>query len=510
MKKIINVYFCAVMLLSLAACSDSFLDLYDESKENEKTFFKTEDDFVQATNGVYEALRATTGKAGFLMGEQRSDNAHYMRNEVDRGQRIAEEIGDFTDDAINGHTNTYYNDCFSGIAKANTTLDRIQGKDFSTTFTNSIVGQVKFLRAYFYFQLVRYYGGVPLHLTEVKNENEAFLPRASVDQVYDQIISDLNDAISKLEVVKFPQNGRATQGTARMMLAEVLMSKTTRDYAGAETQLREIMKMGYQLLPNYADVFDINHKNSTESIFEVQYKEGDQGQESRWLYWMMPVTNSGAVITGVAGSNNVSDGGWNMPTQLMVDSYEKGDLRINPSIVVVVGSYDLSGFFLPEKVLNVGDPTIKNYPSFTFMVNKYRHQHEKINNTDDNWPIYRYSDALLSLAECLFLQSKNSNEAIGLINQVRSRAGLPDVTTVNADIIANERRHELAFENHRWHDLVRTGKAIEVMNAYGVKIKQLYPYLESRTYHVTQDKLIFPIPFRELQINKQLTQNPGY
>ena len=133
----------------------------------------------------------------------------------------------------------------------------------------------------------------------------------------------------------------------------------------------------------------------------------------------------------------------------------------------------------------------------------------KIKNTDDNWPIYRYSDVLLSLAECLVYQNKNS-EALPFINQVRNRAGLQSLTTVNEEAIAMERKHELAFENHRWFDLLRTGKAIEVMTEHGKQMKALYPYLAERTYQITEEKLLFPIPYRELQINTLLEQNPGY
>jgi hypothetical protein len=132
-----------------------------------------------------------------------------------------------------------------------------------------------------------------------------------------------------------------------------------------------------------------------------------------------------------------------------------------------------------------------------------------VKNTDDNWPVYRYSDALLLLAECLVEQGK-AGEAVTFVNQVRQRAGLKALSMVNADIVAKERRHELAFEGHRWQDLLRTGKAIEVMSEYGKRMKSLYPYLTERTYQVTKEKLVFPIPYRELQINSLLEQNTGY
>lgn len=508
MKKKICLYITTLLFLS-TACSDSFLDLAPESQMTESTFFQTEDHFNQAVTGIYEGLRAIKGKAGYLMTEQRSDNAHYVRNEVDRGQRTSEDIADFTDDAINGYTAQIYRDCYSAIARANTVIDRIQTKNFSAAFTNRIIGEAKVLRAYYYFELVRYFGGVSLHLEEVNNPDKAFLPRASVDQVYEAIIADLKDGIEKLENPTFPQVGRVSKGTAKMIYADVLMTKPQRDYATAEQQLKDIMKMGYGLI-EYSELFDNKHKNSIESIFEVQYKAGDTGQQSDYIYRMMPLTNDGVAITGVAGSNNTSNGGNVIPNQELVDMYEPGDKRLNVSIAVAVGVKDnQTGIMEIDDVLEVGDPQIATYTSFCYFVNKYRNPHEKINNTDDNFPIYRYSEVLLSLAECLVAQNR-ADEAVEHVNAVRNRAGLPSLTVVTADDIEKERRVELAFENKRWHDLIRTGKAVSVMNAYGNRMKVLYPYIEARAYNVTEDRLIYPLPYRELQINTQLKQNPGY
>lgn len=506
MKRLISIYIAA---LCLSSCSGNFLDLAPEHYLSESTFYQTEEHFNQAINGAYQSLRGTTNLSGALMGEMRSDNTHYLRYEADRAQRQYEEIADFIDDEQNFMTDDMYYNCYSGISRTNSILDRIEGTSFAEDFRNKIVGEAKFLRAYFYFQLVRHYGGVPLYMHEVKGAGDAFLPRATVDDVYKVIEEDASDAIAKLQVVKFPQDGSVTQGAARMLLADVLMSKPAKDYAGAEAQLREILKMGYELQPDYADVFDTSKKNSKESLFEVQYQQGDQGQESNWLYYFIPRTSDAVVITGVPNSNTIADAGWNVPTQEMVDSYEKGDLRLKASVAVIAGHNDAYGQFVCDKVCNVGDEEISNYPVHYYFINKYRHPHAKIKNTDDNWPVYRYSKVLLSLAECLLEQGKAA-EATPFLNQVRSRAGLPAVAVVNARTIANECRHELAFENHRWFDLVRTGKAIEVMAEHGKRMKALHSYLPERSYQMTKDKLVFPIPYRELQINSLLEQNTGY
>ncbi len=116
---------------------------------------------------------------------------------------------------------------------------------------------------------------------------------------------------------------------------------------------------------------------------------------------------------------------------------------------------------------------------------------------------------MLLLSECLVNQGKYG-ETLPYINQVRNRAGLPSLTSVTAEDVANERKHELAFENHRWYDLLRTGKALEVMREHAVYIKNFDPELPDRTYNIKQEYLLYPIPYRELQINTELEQNPGY
>lgn len=508
MKKILYMLFAGIMMIS---CSDSFLDLSPQHYSNEATFFKTESHFTQAINGVYERLRGVTGVQGWVIGEMRSDNTHYIRNNTDRGAQFVyrEEIADFINDDQNQWSNEMYYCCYSGISRANTVLNRIRNKDFSEEFINSVIGEAKFLRAFYYFQLVQTFGGVPLYLSEVTGVNDAFLPRNTVDEVYKQIIDDVTDAIAKLKVPQFPQSGRATQGSARMLLAKVLLTKPEKDYENAEKQLREIMKMGYELEQSYKDIFDISNKNNKESLFEIQYQQGDQGQQSDWLYYFIPRTANAYIITGVPDCSTLNWGGWNTPTQDLIDSYEPNDLRIDVSIAVAAGHNDENDYFICDKVLSMEEASTHNYPVVYYFINKYCHQHAKVYNTDDNWPVYRYADVLLLLAECS-LHKGSTTESLTLVNQVRRRAGLDELGSITEEDIANERRHEFAFENQRWYDLVRTGAAIKVMNEYGKKVKKQFPYLQERTYNVTAEKLVFAIPYREMQINSLLKQNEGY
>jgi len=487
-----NIAILSAFLLFLSSCSEDFLDCQPITFVSSDQFYATEDNFTQALNGAYSSLRGIFD-SGYIMGEMRSDNTHYNYKENDRGLQNVdkEDIDGFVDDPTNRYTSTKYVACYKGISRVNVILDRIKAANFGDDAKNEIIGEAKFLRAFYYFELVQYFGGVPLHLNEVTKQSEAYLPRSTVDEVYAQIIEDAKDAVSKLPLIQATK-GRVTKGSANTLLGYVYM--TLKDYSTAETYLKSVVSSGtYELLPNYADIFSTSNKNNKESIFEVQYMQGTQGINSSWTYQFIPALSNTAVITGVVGNNGII-GGWNTPTNDLINSYETGDLRKDASIAF--GYTDASGIF-------IASPFVK----------KYNHAHTIYNNTDDDWMVYRYADVLLLLAECLNDQSKSA-EALPYLNQVRNRAGLGNVTVTDKsqldEIIAHERRVELAFENHRWLDLVRTGKAIEVMNAAGDVMKQEHSYLLARTYQVNEDKFIFPIPQTELTLNSLLEQNPGY
>lgn len=512
MKTLKYMLVFAAATLLLASCKKSFLELYPEGQMNEEIFFKTTADFEQALTGAYGPLRDVANIA-FYTDEMRSDNTEYDYNAKDRGGAGYEQLADFLDDANNGVTATRWQADYNGISRTNVILDRLQTITFtmSDSDKNQITGEAKALRAHYYFDLVKHYGGVPLYLHEVKTQGTAFQPRVSADSVYLQIISDLSDAAKLLAPPSFPQTGRITKGMAETELALVHM--TQKDYTDAIPLLKDVTGMGYQLLGNYAAVFDPNNKNNRESIFEIQYMAGDQAQQSTFIYYFIPVTPETKNILGIAYNN--SHGGWNIPTQNLIDAYEPGDKRLDASIGVIDGHYNANTDYIPDSIVSIvgftGAPAGETAKLFA---KKYLHPpYQEVFNTNDNWPVYRYSGALLLLAEALN-ETGASSEALPYLNQVRHRAGLSDVTVTDQSLlrvkIAHERRVELALENHRWADLVRTAQAIPIMTAFGVHQKAIHGYLLPNSYHVTQDRLIYPIPFREIQVNSELTQNPGY
>jgi starch-binding outer membrane protein, SusD/RagB family len=508
-----KLLYILIGIFSMSSCGEDFLELAPETGLTDATFYKTESHFDQALIASYEKLR-TVAYTGIYMDEMRSDNTFFTYYASDRGPFLRDEvIAEFLDDANTySHVSNRYDADYSGISRLNAILSRIEGADFSQEAKDRISGEALFLRAFYYYDLVTHFGKVPLQLEEVTSEAGAFLPRSSVDEVYSQIITDVTNAIPKLPVATiFPQSGRATKGAAKMLLAYVYMSKPQREYAKAESELRDITHMNYALLDNYADVFKTTNKNNQESIFEVQYKEGDAGQQSDFIWRFIPKTVNTSFILGVQASNvGFNSGGWNVPTQEMIDSYESGDLRLRASVAVAEGTQAGDNFTTEAAKDIVGYTPTAGKAHYYFLKKYLNPPYTREWNTNDNWPMYRYAGALLLLAECLVEQGK-ADEALPFLNQVRTRAGLPDLTQATKENVADEMRHELAFENHRWTDLIRTGTAITVMTAHGTRMKNLYGFLLPTSFNVTQDKLIYPIPFRELQINKNLApQNPGY
>lgn len=508
-----NVIIILVAII-ITSCSDDFLNLVPESSITSGNFYKTEAHFDQALVGAYTTVRAVKGSAAsWVMGEMRSDNTHLEFNISNRGPQFLErENADFfMDDANSGLIASMYNSCYVGIGRTNEILVSVLEGSFSQESKDRIVGQASFLRALFYFDLVRYFGGVPLYLAPVRGAADAYIPRSSTNEVYQSIIKDLEIAIQNLGRPSFPQNGRATEGSARMLLADVYL--TLKEYAKAEAELKKVTGLGYSLMTNYNDVYRLNNKNSVESIFEVQYQQGNQGKQSDFLYPFIPLSANVSLVTLIP-SQNLQGGGWNTPTFEMMDAYEDGDLRLDASIGILEGTGQIGNMFIEtiKSPINYEPtPGKRNY----LFIKKYLNRHSLERNTDDNFPIYRFAEALLSLSEVLNEQGKSS-ESLVYLNQVRVRAGLKPITETNQNLlrasIANERRIELAFENKRWLDLVRTDKAIEVMNTNGKYLKKFYAgesYLPEISYIVSPERLLFPIPLREILIGK-LEQNPSY
>ena len=481
-----------LLTLALVSCKDNFLELKPDTNGSVGNFYKTKDQFIQAINSAYSPLQGIHNNTMWLLAEVRSDNTSYQLNTGDRSGTQREEVDEFRDNDQNASFQTFFNSSYQGIGRCNLLLTKIKTATFEEKSRNQIEGEARFLRGYYYFNLTRIFGDVPLILKEVTSPDEAFATatRIAEAQVLTAAIDDLKSAITKLPAkYAVADLGRATSGAAKAVLGEIYMSQ--KNYAAAAEILRGIeVDGGYALNANYADNF--KRKNTSESIFEVQYTEGVGSKWSTFIYSFAPF-NSGTLATGYAlGAGSAA--GWNIPTQDLISTYEPSDKRFAASINQ-----------------NFTDPTSKKIVPF---IQKYSNPpYIERFNTGDNFIVSRLADVLLMQAEALNEVGFPNAEAVSLLNRVRTRAGLAAKTTDNSDAklkinsqaefrtaIAQERRIELAFENHRWFDLVRTGRAVAVMTAHAVSEKASKAYILPNAY--TNINLKFPYPFRETQITK--------
>ncbi len=495
---IITLSFC----LLLNSCSDDFLDKTDPTVLVASTYYQTEIQIEQAVNGVYGQLQPIISNQ-WQYNEFITDNTTLDFNVGDRGQGPSLEALEFWQ--VNSSTlniNSLYNSIYQALVNVNTTLAKLPGAKFGDERKKQFEGELKFVRAYYYFLLVQYFGEVIIITEPLSVPSEAYaFQREPVEKVYELIKSDLNFAILALpDNYTTANKGRVTKGAALSLLGKVHL--TRKEYAETVTTLQKVLPLGYMLLPSYKDVFDPAKKNHAESIFDIQF-QGDNllGEQSNFIYTFAPRQSAGAVIN-FPGQNA---GGWNIPSKDIIGAYEPGDLRKGVSLKE--GYTNLQGVYIPVP-----------------FINKYNHPHTIRGATNDNWPVIRYADVLLMLAEAINEQSAApTSEAYGYLNAIRQRAGLSlssglDKVSFRSAVL-KERRIELAFENHRWFDLKRTktiDELVSFLNEYGAFEKSNpttsrggIPFSAS-DFQFAAHEAMFPIPADQLRINSKLTQNAGY
>jgi len=495
MKKI-NILLI-IIAFTMPACHDDYLTIFPETNLSSATFFQTESDFEQAVNGAYEPLRDIFNDRAWLLGEMHSDNTYYARNVLFGATEQQEDIADFaipSDGGVttNTHVTNQYRLDYQIIARTNQILTTIDDVEFDANAKDNLKGQALFLRGFAYFELARYFGSVPLHLTPVTEREEAALPLSSEQEIYGQIVQDLEQAAQLLPPKSQQEAGRATSGAAKTMLANVYMVQQR--WAEAESLLKEVVNSGeYDLMPDYVEAFSTStgNKNNIESVFEVQFREGPDGLNGNFINRFMPRPMSAEELVTITGTSNpqpLNGEGNNIPTPNLITAYEKGDPRRDISI----GYITIEGSFWADK----------NYP----YVKKFAHPHSLHGNHGMNWPVYRYAEVLLLLSEALMEQGKNG-EAETYLVMVRERVGLGPYQGDLREAIYRERRVELAFENKRWFDLVRTGRAIETITAYGEEVKanpQVYYYpegYETRSNAFTNISIYYALPAAEADLS---------
>jgi hypothetical protein len=349
-----------------------------------------------------------------------------------------------------------------------------------TALKSRLLAEAKFMRGFYYFTLVRLFGGVPLILQETTSLNDLAVARATADEVYTQIIADFSAAEIVLPLTYTGADaGRATRGAAKAFLAKVYLTRA--DWPNAATKSKEVMDLGvYGLWDNFADAFALSNKNGKEAVFEVQAVGGGLGEGSYMQGYMRPNFDR---VNGIAGFGD------DPVTANLYNTYRVQDKRRDVTIKL----------YTPT-----GTPPAPASVTFPAYVHKYLDPSATANGEgSNNFPIIRYADVLLMYAEALNEQAAGNVDAYDAVNSIRKRAGLEDFPVTLSqdqfrDSVLLERRLELAFEGHRWYDLVRTKRLISAMQAQNSSIT------------VAERNYLYPIPQTERDVNKNLTQNPLY
>jgi tetratricopeptide (TPR) repeat protein len=480
-----------VLMAGITACS-KYLEKTPLDSINTENFWKTQEDAIAGINGAYQPLQWP-----------KLYNLRMWTTDIWAGNSVVgagggtdgietTDISNFVTSTDNAAALDIFRGPFPGILRSNLVLQKVPAIQMDESIKNRILGEAHFLRANYYFILVRLFGDVPLMTVPQVPGDDLRPPRTPKEKVYELIISDLREAIDLLperSAYTGSDIGRASKGSAVGMLAKVYL--TLGNYDETVNLCRQVTSLGYQLNANYSDNFNPATKNSVESLFEIQYIGktsysfwNDENQAS-WV----------STFTGPRNSNFVGGCyGWNQPVKEFVDLYDSDDNRKDKSILYKGGpefdeqeyksSYSTTGYnvrkFLVPKSIS---PDYDTNPA--------------------NWPVLRYSDVLLMEAEAL-TELNRSEEAFVPLNKVRERAGLLPLSNLHQtqlrESIRKERRIELAFEGSRWFDLIRYDNG-----------QYALPFFQSiGKTNFTAKHLLLPIPQKEIDANPNLTQNPGY
>jgi starch-binding outer membrane protein, SusD/RagB family len=472
-----------------------FLEKDLQGTLTQQSFPVSPSDALLAVNATYESVREWEYNAGgFPIFDIMSDDAVKGSN-PDDGASTVGPYNNFTITTTQSGLSNYWNALYVGVKRANVVIEKVPSITMDETLKTRYIAEARFLRGLIYFDFVRAWGGVPLVTT---TNPPIKLPRASVEDVYSQVIQDLDYAVDHLPLKSEYQGtdaGRATSGAAKSLLARVYLFR--HDFVNAEKYAMEVISsVQYGLEPVYTDANGVNGNNGMESVFEVGAieVEGTGGGGNQY-----------ANTQGVRGTPN-RGWGFNRPTIDLRNSFESEDPRYKGTVInlgdtidgiKILGDGSTPDFTYDDqgKVTEIECYTRKVWVPGDNTITQYGHHRRLI----------RYADVLLMAAEALNENNK-PGDALIYLNLVRQRARqgneaiLPDITTTDQsalrDIIYNERRHELAMEGWRFWDLVRTGRAVTVLGPLGF---------------VAGKNELLPIPQSEIDISQgSLVQNPNW
>jgi starch-binding outer membrane protein, SusD/RagB family len=489
--------------ISFTQCKKSLLNIEPTipltSVDN---YYKTETEAINAANAAYTPLSAIYNGAAWHLGDIMSDDGDLGGGGGGDGAETA-ELDNFNVTSFNPVIQIMWAQCYFGILRTNLVIERVPlVAVMNSDLRKRTIGEGRFLRALYYFHLVRLYGDVPLYTNVITAEQSSTIARSSKADVYNQIIADLKIAETLLpNTYSGTDKGRASAGAAKGLLASVYL--TLGDKTNATLKAKEVIDnratYGYDLYTDYADNFKLENENGRESLFEVQYRSGG----GTWsIYGAGTPINT---FYGPRAQNIVRESGYgfNVPTKDFVDQYEKTGTAYN----TIIDKRRNRTIWIPgDTYLTYTQPANLIGSPLGFNTKKYFIPIENTTGDDGQWrsalnvPIMRYSEVLLIYAEAAGIATGKT-----YADQVRARAGLAPLSaalsaTQYQDALYKERRLEMAFEMHRWYDLLRHPDAnyfITVMKASGKN-------------NILPKHRYMPIPQSERDKNANLTQNAGY
>ena len=482
--------FFSILYFTTLSCGDDFVDRKAPFSLDSENYFNSEADYNQALIGAYDLLHSSY--LNVILGEIASDNT------LSGGESATDVIGfqqidDMNHSAVNADLKNLWDWMSAGVQRTNYILEFKDKTDFPNR--NQVIAETRFLRAYYRFELVKWFGGIPIKGDErFKVGDETTVPRSSVPEVYAVIESDLVFAVANLSPTT-SQTGRATKGAAQALLGKVYLFQNK--FLEASTILEDVINSGnYSLVANYNTIFEEAGENNVESVFEVQYTD----VEGAGFGCLQCSEGNVAVgfngVRSYAGPFFTSGFSFNVPTQAAVNVFEVGDTRKNVAIL------DIQAWATANNAtFGIG------YKHTGFFNRKYLPRTRSANAAGDlnltnpnNYRAIRYADVLLMAAEAFNRGGINDAKARLYLNQVRQRAfadnnhNIASSGAALTDFILAERRVELLGEGHRFFDLVRTGKAAQSITGFSSNKNEL-----------------FPLPIEEIQFsNGNWQQNTGY
>lgn len=487
-RNISYIFLSAALMVCLIGCD---LKMQPISEIGDGSFYKSTSELNAAVVACYNGLQKPM-EYEWMLTELRSDNSRLHTSATTSSDRTMQlDFDQSRTSATSEHVYNYWRAVYHNIARCNVVLmhlDAATDADLRTQYE----AEARFIRAYHYFNLVRLFGPVFIVDRRLDAVSALNYERSAVEAVYEFITADLDFAVANLPAA-YPANqgGRVTQWAAKGLLAKVRMTQGLYDQDTRDLLSDIITNGGFSLQPTYAAVFDINNELNSEIIFTIRYTSGGLGLGSPFGNWFAPLQSGASVING--------DGsGYNYPTDDLVSMYSSADTRRDATIAL-------------DYTNDRGQVVDRRY------VAKYLSPVTLKGDGDKDWPILRYADVLLLYAEVLN-ETEGPAAALPYINATRERAGLTDLTAAQVAnkhqmrmAIERERRLELAYENQRWFDLIRTNRVIEVMTEHWAT-ENYYSSITAETGPIVLNEslILLPIPQKEIDIQQGITQNIGY